>query len=143
MIYRLIHCAGFRLFEIVMTGAMLGLGCWVVIWPGSIGESAFRAVLEIFGVVTLTLVYLSIGVSRAFALYVNGSSFVWGPIVRAVGALGSAGVLFQMDMALVRLHFDNGSDPSPGIPIFTALVCGELISTYRAAADVRPSPRNR
>lgn len=134
---------GFRLFEWAMTVALIWLGVHLLMWPRAVEASAFRAILEVVSIEVLTAIYLFIGTFRIVALYANGRSLVWGPAVRAVGALFGAGVWLQMDYALLRLHMDFGSPPSPGLPLYSVLVGAELLSTYRAAADVRKSPPHR
>lgn len=127
------HYCGNRLFEWVMTIALLGLGFLVIQWPQSVVVSDFRYILHAVGPVHLGIFFIVIGGFRIAALIANGS---WrrGPIVRAVGALAGALVWGQMELALLLLIPIAGTPPSPGVPVYFGLVIGELISVYRALA---------
>jgi hypothetical protein len=129
-----------RLFE--WSGALmfLGLGIELVFIPTSIGSSAFRYMLEVMPPKALVVIYLAIGMVRLALLILNGRYAItrkFGPPGRAACSMFSAVVLLQMDAALIRLHFETGLPPSPGIPIYSVLFLTELFSTYRAAADGR------
>jgi hypothetical protein len=130
------HCRN-RLFEWTMTCALFALGVHLLIWPDAIKASSFRILLNVIGSDSMMAFYLLVGGFRAVALYLNGNWPVWGPQVRALGALAGAVVWLQMDIALAQLAPAVGTPPSPGIPVYTALFIAELYSTYRAAADAR------
>lgn len=133
------HCRH-RLFEWVMTAAMLGLAIEIAIWPGTIGASAFRYMLQVVGTQNLGTFFAVAGLLRIAALTANGRWPVYGPRIRAVAAGCGALIWFQMLIALFILAPKSGI-PSPGIPVYLALTFGELISAYRAATDVRSKPR--
>ena len=124
-----------RLFEWIAAGMLLGLGVFVLFWPGSIGASAFRPILQMVGATTLGFVYLSLGAARMTALAANGQWSIWGPRIRGVGALGSFLVWLQMTVAFALSIPQQG--PLPGIVTYTALAIGELLSITRAVADGR------
>lgn len=126
-----------RLFEWTMTCALFGLGIQLLIWPHAMSASSFRFLLDVIGAQYLMMFYLFVGWFRGVALFLNGNWPTWGPRVRALGAMLGAGVWMQMDISLIRLIPEQGTPPSPGIPVYSALVIAELISTYRAAADAR------
>lgn len=131
-----------RLFEWVMTFAMLGLAIEIMIWPSTIGASAFRFVLAVVSTENMGLFFVLFGALRIAALIANGSWPVHGPKMRAFGAGASAVMWGQMCVALLLLTPINQGIPSPGIPVYFALTIGELISAYRATSDVvRTSPR--
>jgi hypothetical protein len=129
-----------RLFEWVMTFAMLGLGIQIAIWPNAIGASSFRLILSVVTAHNMALVFILFGLLRIVALFANGSWPVHGPRLRAMGA-GTAALMWgQMFVALLLVAPLNGT-PSPGIPVYFALTLGELISAYRAMSDERPTCR--
>lgn len=128
------HYCGNRLFEWVMTMALLFLGLLVIQWPDTMASSAFRFILLVVGPIHLGILYLAIGGLRIVALIANGR-WSHGPKARAVGALAGALIWGQMDFALILLIPHVGSPPSPGIPVYFCLVIGELISVYRALAS--------
>lgn len=136
--YLVCHCRH-RLFEWTMTAAMLGLAFEIIIWPGTIGASAFRYMLQLVGPTNLGLFFAIAGLLRIAALVANGQWPVYGPRCRAVGAAMGALIWFEMLAALFILAPENGV-PSPGIPVYLALTTGELISAYRAATDVGRKP---
>jgi hypothetical protein len=126
-----------RLFEWVMTAAMLGLAVEIVIWPGTIGASSFRLILVVVSAENMGLFFMAFGLIRIAALIANGSWPEHGPRMRAMGA-GSAAIMWaQMCIALLMLAPYNQGIPSPGIPVYFALTIGELISAYRAISDAR------
>lgn len=128
------HCSN-RLFEWVMTGALLGLGLLILVYPKSMGASAFRYILDIIGPLWLATFYLLIGGFRIAALIANGSWPTWGPMIRA-SACGAAALIWaQMDIALLMLIPQAGTPPSPGIPVYFALTIGEIFSCYRVLAN--------
>jgi hypothetical protein len=73
--------------------------------------------------------FLSVGVVRMAALIANGNWPVYGPWMRAGGALLGALIWSQMCLSLVILAL-----PSPGIPIYAVLTGTELFSIYWALA---------
>ena len=105
------HYCGNRLFEWVMTLALLALGVLVIQWPDAMAASAFRYVLHIIGPIHLGIFYIVIGGFRIAALIANGS-WQHGPYVRAFGALAGAVIWSQMDLALVLLIPHAGTPPS-------------------------------
>jgi hypothetical protein len=128
------HCRH-RLFEWMMTAAMLLLAIEIVIWPGTIGASAFRYIARVVQPENLAVFFLVIGLCRIVALFANGQWPVIGPRIRAFAAVGAAIIWGQMFAALIVLAPQTGI-PSPGIPVYLAITVGELISAYRAATDV-------
>lgn len=130
------HIEG-RLFEWGMAFAMLCLALQIFIWPLTLGASAFRYLAFIVNTENVGLLFLVVAIARGVALIINGRSSVYGPRVRAMGALAGAVIWAQMDVALFILMFETNNPPSPGIPVYFALTVCELISSYRAATDVR------
>lgn len=131
------HYFSNRLFEWVMTFAMLAIACEIAIWPNTIGASAFRFILRIVSPEDMGIFFLVFGIVRVIALIANGNWPEYGPRLRAVGA-GSAALMWgQMFVALLLLAPHNSGIPSPGIPVYFALTVGELLSAYRAISDAR------
>jgi len=126
-----------RLFEWVMTTAMLGLAVEIAIWPSTIGASSFRFILAVVSSQNMGLFFTMFGLMRIAALIANGHWPEHGPRLRAMGA-GAASLMWgQMCVALLMLAPHNQGVPSPGIPIYLALTIGELFSAYRAISDAR------
>lgn len=130
-----------RLFEWVMTLAMLSLALEIAIWPGTIGASSFRFILLVVSSHNMGVIFALFGVLRVAALIANGSWPSHGPRLRAIGAGCAALMWGQMCIALFMLAPLNQGVPSPGIPVYFALTLGELISAYRAMSDERPPAR--
>jgi hypothetical protein len=130
-----------RLFEWVTTAMMLSMAIEIAIWPGTIGASAFRYILQMIGPTNMGLFFAVFGLLRIAALIANGHWPVYGPWMRTIGAGAAALLWFQMDIALVMLAPHNNGTPSPGIPVYLALTIGEILSAYRAMTNVGNRPR--
>jgi hypothetical protein len=120
-----------RLIETAMALYFLGEGILLIYSPGSVQAGAFRFMLQIVDVPTITIVYLVIGVSRIIALGLNGHWMPYGAYTRAVGAAIGALMLAQMDAALVT-YSTHGNTLPFGTPLFGVLALFEAISMYRA-----------
>jgi hypothetical protein len=116
---------------------MLCLSVEIFIWPLTLGASAFRYLAIVVNTENVGLLFFVVAIARGAALIVNGRSDVYGPRVRAAGALAGAVIWAQMLVALFVLMSEMNTPPSPGIPVYFALTMCELISCYRAATDVR------
>jgi hypothetical protein len=127
-----------RMFEWVMTLAMLGIALEIAIWPSSIASGSFRLLLVVISPAELALFFGTFGLLRIAALIANGSWPEHGPRMRAMGAGAAALMWGQMCIALMLLTPDLGGVPSAGIPVYFSLTVGELISAYRAISDARP-----
>ena len=127
-----------RMFEWVMTFAMLGIALEISFWPSSIESGSFRLLLIIISPTGLSLFFGAFGLLRIAALIANGSWPEHGPRMRAMGA-GAASLMWgQMCIALFLITPNQGGVPSAGIPVYFALTIGELLSAYRAISDARP-----
>lgn len=131
-----VHCR-YRLFEWAMAMALFSEGILLVIWPNVIKESAFFPFLDVMSHATIAVLSFCFGGIRIVALWRNGKWLFWGPVARAVGAVGGAVMLAAFSIALVRHGLMMGRSPSPTMPFFLAFLGGELISASRAAGDVR------
>lgn len=128
-----------RLFEWVMTIAMLGMAAQIALYPDTIAASSYRLVLLIVSAENMALFFAVFGFMRIAALIANGSWPRHGPRLRAMGA-GSAALMWaQLAVALILVAPDGA--PSPGLPVYFALTIGELVSAYRAMTDERTSHR--
>ena len=125
---------GNRLFEWLMTVAMLLLAVHIFIWPSSIAASPFQLLLLIIRPESLAFWFLLFGLIGIAALIANGAWPRWGPVMRATAAFGRAMIWGQMAAALFMLIPEIGSPPSPDIPVFCVLTIGEFISCYRVLA---------
>ncbi len=127
-----------RLFELVMTLAMLGMAFEIAIWPNAVGASSFRLMLLVISPLNIGMFFTVFGLLRITALIANGSWPDHGPRLRAMGAGAAALMWGQMCVALVMLIPQNNGIPSPGIALYFFLTIGELVSSYRAVSDARP-----
>ncbi len=127
-----------RMFEWVMTIAMLGIALEIAIWPSSLRSGSFRLLLIVISPTGLALFFGAFGLLRIAALIANGSWPEHGPRIRAMGAGAAALMWGQMCVALFLITPDQGGIPSAGIPVYLSLTVGELISAYRAISDARP-----
>lgn len=121
----------YRLFEWVMTVALMGSGLTALIWPESIEVGNLRQMLLLVGADTIGSIYLTVGIVRSFCLVLNGNMPVWGPRVRAVMSVISALIWVQIAIALLL----QLPVPSISISVYMSLAGGELISIYRARRD--------
>ena len=122
-----------RIFELAATLMMLGMASLIAIWPASIEASDFRYMLLVMPPQAVAVVFFLLGGARIAALIANGHWPIYGPFVRAIGALFGALMWLQMDLALLNLIPAAGA-PTPGIPVYFVLFAFELVSMYRALA---------
>ena len=127
-----------RLFEWVMTLAMLGMAIEIGFWPKAVEAISFRLMLVIINPLNIGMFFTAFGLLRIAALIANGSWPEHGPRMRAMGAGAAAMMWGQMCIALLLLAPQNNGIPSPGIALYFFLTVGELISAYRAMSDARP-----
>src|ERR1035441_1328400 len=127
-----------RMFEWVMTLAMLGIALEIAVWPISIASGSFRLLLVVISPAELALFFGTFGLLRIAALIANGSWPEHGPRMRAMGAGAAALMWGQMCIALVMLTSQRDGVPSPGIALYFFLTIGELVSAYKAISDARP-----
>lgn len=126
-----------RLFEWVMTLAMLGLSVQIILWPNTIEASSIVLILRLVSPENMAVFFGVFGLMRIAALIANGSWPTHGPRLRAMGA-GSAALMWgQMFVALLMLAPFNQGVPSPELPVYFALTIGEIVSAYRAMTDER------
>ena len=127
-----------RLFEWTMTTAMILLSVEIFLWPQTLEASAFHWLVLVLPAEIIGVVMLFVGTSRATALFINGRSILYGPRIRAVGALVGAVMWAQFDLALLMPFLMNEKAiPSPGIPFWFTFTAAELYTVYRATTDVR------
>ncbi len=119
-----------RLFEWVMTAALMGIAIVLIFVHDALEHSRFWILSFGFGHLGFLLFAGLAGGGRACALYWNGT-WKYGYKVRAVGALAGAAVWLNMAVALAA----SGGPVSISIPVFLSLACGELRSCYRAVVD--------
>jgi hypothetical protein len=123
-----------RLFELAMTVAMFGIAAWVVTWPGAIAAGSFKFLLQVFSPAAIIGGYAALAIARFAALIANGHWPLYGPLVRALGALFASFVWAQMAAALFLWSDMTGRPPGIGIPVYGTLALFELVSMYRAMA---------
>ena len=131
------HVEG-RLFEWTMSIAMIFLAFEIFIWPRTLEASAFYWLVIVMPSELVGIFMLLVGMSRAIARVINGRSPLYGPRVRAVGAVAGAVMWAQFALALAMPFVMNErAIPSPGIPFWFSFTLAELYSAYRAAGDAR------
>jgi hypothetical protein len=124
-----------RLFELATSGMMIALSIHITIWPESIRASIFRFLLQMTGPVWLVPLFAIGGILRFAALVANGTWPIYGPKLRACGAIVGASLWAQMCTSLVLYHCNTGNPPSPGIWVYLVLTIVELIAMCRALVD--------
>lgn len=127
-----------RLFEWTMSLSMVLLSVEIFLWPRTLDASAFYWLVQVMPSGAVGIFLFCVGVARLAALFVNGRSMMYGPRVRAVGALAGAVMWAQFALALLMpFVMSEKAIPSPGIPFWFLFTFAELYSAYRAAGDVR------
>lgn len=118
-----------RISEASAAWMMIGIAVLIATNPAAADAHSF----DLIGIAIvddwLAPAFLTVGMVRMAALIANGSWPVYGPWMRACGALLGALIWSQMCLSLVILAL-----PSPGIPIYAVLTATELFSIYRALA---------
>lgn len=117
---------------------LLGLAVQTIVVPRTLNLDTFSYLVAASSPRWVGIMFVLVSYARCLALVVNGRSYVYGPHVRALGALAGALIWAQMDLALIRsalLHPENL--PQSGIPVYLALTLSELFTVYRAMTDVR------
>ena len=123
-----------RLFEWISTSMMLGIAGTLYLSPHSISASAFKLLLNVLSQSVIADLFFIFGLTRIVALVANGSTPIYGPIMRALCAIGGAIMWFQLSIALFLASI--GQDHvSPGVTFYFCMCVGEIISCYRAAVD--------
>lgn len=124
-----------RLFDLAGSLMMIGLSLHILIWPGSIRASLFRFMLNLMAPLWIVLLLGVGGVLRLAALIANGAWPLYGPKLRACGAVVGASIWAQMCTSLILVNASTGRDPSPGITVYLVLTSVELIAMCRALVD--------
>lgn len=130
------HCFN-RLFEWMTACMMIGIALTVAANPTTVQFGGFYLMRDIgLDASALGTLFMLGGCLRIAALFANGRWPIYGPRFRAACALMGAMIWMQMLLALTAWSSHNGY-LSIGVPVYAFLTVGELISCYRAAADVR------
>lgn len=124
-----------RLFEWLAAMMMIGIALLLIVSPQSLESGSYRYMLGVgLHASLLSCLCLCGGGTRLCALMANGLWPLWGPRLRAFGAVAGAYLWFQMFLALAS--FTSPSGPSIGLPVYFTLMVGEFVSCWRAATDV-------
>ena len=118
-----------RISEASAAWMMIGIAVLITTNPAAADAHSFDLIGAAIVDDWLAPAFLTVGMVRMAALIANGSWPVYGPWMRAYGALLGALIWSQMCLSLVILAL-----PSPGIPIYAVLTATELFSIYRALA---------
>lgn len=132
-----------RLFDLAMSIIMIGLAVHVTIWPDALRASLFRFTLDLIGTTWIVVLFGAGGLLRLAALIANGSWPLYGPKLRACGAIVGASIWAQMCTSLILFHVTASRQPSPGITVYLVLTIVELIAMCRALVDDGSSCRDR
>lgn len=127
-----------RTFEFCTSLMMLGIAVLLIVSPQSLRMNSFQYMMTIgLDAVTLPLLFSLSSAFRIAALMANGNWPVWGPRLRATGAI--IGVLIWPQMAYGLLLFSTAHERplSTGFPVYLMLALGELLSLRRAGRDAR------
>ncbi len=134
------HCFN-RLFEWMTALMMVVIAVIVAVNPKTVEFGGFYLMRDIGLTATaLGTLFMAGGCLRIAALFANGHWPVYGPRFRAACALMGAVIWMQMLLALTAWSTKSGYI-SIGVAVYFFLTVGELISCYRAAADVRTLSR--
>lgn len=125
-----------RLYEWVIATPTIAMGVQMAIWPNTITLSAFQLISVSVSGRQLAWIAIFVGAARLFALAINGSSDVVGPIIRSVCAFISALLWGQFAYALFLMSMERGI-PSPGLSFWVSITLAEIYVSYRAVMDVR------
>lgn len=129
-----------RLLEWIMSLALVTIGALLALCPHTATIGGLRLGADLgFPVATCSAVFAVAGAARAAALFHNGSWPWGGPLLRAAGA--AIGGLAWVQIAYGVLVAALGHDQAPADAVtYGVLTLGEIVSCYRACADVRPKP---
>lgn len=134
------HCFN-RLFEWMTASMMVVIAIIVAVNPKTVEFGGFYLMRDIgLTASALGTLFMAGGCLRIAALFANGHWPVYGPRLRAACALMGAVIWMQMLLALTAWSTKSGYI-SIGVSVYFFLTVGELISCYRAAADVRTITR--
>jgi len=124
-----------RLFEWISAYIMMGY----LFWPLLSGRPLLSSGHEYLREAGISLQHLSIalglcGAARMYVLWHHGKFFGLCPWVRAACAF--AGVLIWTEMLVTLAYFSSAHGiTSPGLPNYSGLLIGELITLHRAVKD--------
>jgi predicted neutral ceramidase superfamily lipid hydrolase len=116
--------------------AMLSLGTAMMIWPAMGRGSILQVLLSVMPATVASLMFMTLGMSRLFALVANGASLVIGPRLRAAVAMVASMVWTTFTFSMAEVSIKQGF-PSPMVFFFSVFTLAELYVSYRAARDVR------
>ena len=125
-----------RIFEFASSFILLGLAFHLQIWPNSVSAGSFHELVHYINPSLLGVFFGLFGALRLSALIANGTWYVIGPWLRAIGALAAAMMFGNMVGSLYQYDLLMSLPPSPEIPVYSVLALFELISMYRALALV-------
>lgn len=123
-----------RMLELATAVMMLTISAWMVVWPTALSAGSLQSLTMVVPASLIIPLYGSFGWARIAALIANGHWKVYGPMIRALGALVGAFVWAQMGASLWYAGILNGHEPSIGVPVYGTLSLFELISMWRALA---------
>lgn len=121
-----------RQTEVLTTLVLISLSIHLSLWPQSVANSSFNHLLNYIQPNLLSFFFGLFGFLRFAALIANGTWPKYGPYLRAAGAFAGALIFANMSAALYQNVLSNGTQPSPGIPVYIILSLFELLSIYRA-----------
>lgn len=127
-----------RTFEFSVSVMMLGISALLIVSPESLSQNSFQYMMRIgLDAVTIPVLFSVASAFRIAALSANGNWPVWGPRLRATGAIIGAIIWSQMAFGLLLFSSVNNRPLSTGFPVYLMLTLGELLSLRRAGRDAR------
>ena len=124
--------------EWFMAGQMTAWGCYIATHPELFTSESTRQVFA--GMASMVngdspaavwgLAAVVIGMTRAFALFINGA-YTRTPLIRLVMSFLGAFIWTQVVIGLIKSGIPNAD-----IMVYSGLVILDIVSAYRAATDV-------
>lgn len=128
-----------RVFEWVMSIAMIAVSVEIFFWPEMINSNAFLWMVPWLSEFDIAMLLLTVGWLRCTALILNGQRMFGvhlGPYIRAVGSVVCAFLWSQFAVTLLALSIQQGY-PSPGLPFWVMFTFGEIYAAYTTVKNGR------
>jgi hypothetical protein len=128
-----------RVFEWVMSVAMIAVAVEILIWPQTAENNAFFWMSPWLSHGNIAMLLMTIGWMRCAALMLNGQRMFGsklGPFIRAAGSVLSAFLWSQFAVTLLAASINQGY-PSPGLPFWTMFTFGEVYAAYTTVKNGR------
>lgn len=128
-----------RIAEWLAALAMIGIGLYLVVWPGAFTRAGLSGFAAIAPVGTWIAASLILGALRIFALVLNGHMPHVSAPIRMVGAILGVGLFASVAAGYALAQTENG--PPLGVIFALAFVAGDLFSSARTAWETHDATR--